>query len=173
MLDRTAITEPIAREVYDYWDAKRCGRSMPARKDLDPPMDIPGTLPHLVLVDVIEARPRRFRYRLFGSKIVQYYGKDYTGCYADEILRGDFRQTVLDYFQQACEEKCPRYVVLKGTWSTVSRYSRLSLPLSNDDTNVHMLLVCIVASFDSANPKSYEDIVQNQTFQSGASSGAL
>jgi hypothetical protein len=50
------------RAMYDYWLAKRGGRAMPARADLEP-VEIKKLLPMLVLVDVT-ADARRFVYRL-------------------------------------------------------------------------------------------------------------
>jgi hypothetical protein len=54
------------RAMYDYWLARRGGRAMPARADLEP-VEIKKLLPMLVLVDVM-ADARRFVYRLVGRR---------------------------------------------------------------------------------------------------------
>ena len=50
-------------DLYRYWDGRRNGRRMPARRDIDP-ADIPGLLPH---VSLIHKPDGQFRFRLVGS----------------------------------------------------------------------------------------------------------
>jgi len=69
---------PRVRRIYEYWDGKRAGRPMPARRDIDP-LDIPtDLLPGIVLTEVLPAAPW-LRYRLVGTAQVVLRGRDPTG----------------------------------------------------------------------------------------------
>ena len=76
---------PELREIHDYWQKLRGGRTMPARGDVDP-ADAVRLLPHIMLVDVFPdaARERRYRIRLHGTEQVNYLGSDWTGSFMHE-----------------------------------------------------------------------------------------
>jgi hypothetical protein len=59
--------------LFEYWDRKRGPRAMPARRDIEP-TDLVPLLPHLMMVDVEEGP--RFRYRVFGTAVVEAFGSD-------------------------------------------------------------------------------------------------
>src|SRR5258706_10751243 len=67
---------PISHHIdlYRYWLAKRAGRSMPARRDLDP-CDIPKLLPYVMIVDNVDDR---LRWRLVGTAVAREAGRDLT-----------------------------------------------------------------------------------------------
>jgi hypothetical protein len=71
------ITHPTLVAIYRYWDNKRRGRAMPQRADIDP-TEIVRLLPYIFMVDV-ERDPLRFRYRLIGTAICEFLGRDFTG----------------------------------------------------------------------------------------------
>ncbi|MEZ5831692.1 MAG: PAS domain-containing protein [Dongiaceae bacterium] len=71
------------RRLNTYWQAKAKGR-VPSRSDIDP-VDVRELLPNLMMIDVL-ADPQRFRYRLVGTRVVQYTGFDFTGCCLDEMV---------------------------------------------------------------------------------------
>lgn len=73
---------PILQQLQEYWDKKRAGRPYPGRVDIDV-LDLRFIIGSLILVD-IEQAPLRFRYRLFGTAIVQRQGFDMTGKYLDQ-----------------------------------------------------------------------------------------
>ena len=76
---------------------------MPTRADLDP-IDFRYALGYVVLVDV-ERHPLRFRFRLYGSGLVNYFGDgDYTGKYADELLPADYAPFVVEAYTAAVEQ---------------------------------------------------------------------
>ncbi|MFD2264299.1 PAS domain-containing protein [Lacibacterium aquatile] len=68
---------PATAEVYRYWAAKRAGKLMPRRADIDP-MALKTYLPSLMLVDVVDP-PDEFRYRLVGTLLCRARGYDPTG----------------------------------------------------------------------------------------------
>ena len=62
--------------LYSYWESKRGDRSMPARADIDP-AEIPSLLSIILLMDTSTAG--EYRYRLVGTEIVRWLGRDTTG----------------------------------------------------------------------------------------------
>lgn len=68
----------IITSGFRYWNTKRAGRRMPLRHDLDPVIEIPKLLPHIVLMDV-QLEPLDFRFRLVGSHVRQNLSRNYVG----------------------------------------------------------------------------------------------
>lgn len=133
--------DPILGPVLAYWARKRGSRLMPCKRDIDP-VEIPSRLlPHLQIIEVIDAGAR-FRYRLVGGASVQAHGQDYTGKYPDEMLPDDRVRLVLKIYQTVYRTKSPlfsrsRYYSAKG-WSLFA--NRVYMPLSDDEENVQHIL---------------------------------
>jgi hypothetical protein len=137
------------RAVYNYWDGKRRGRTMPSRADIDP-AELKTYLPQLVLLDVI-GDPPRFRYRLVGTEVTrvrQGLGKaDPTGTFVDEVAHHQGTAAVLAHYRRAVAERGPSLDA--GTYTASPsrpwlRFKRMVLPLGADGAAVDMLLVMLV-----------------------------
>jgi hypothetical protein len=130
---------PTITELRDYWQSRRRGRLMPRRTDIDP-ADIAHLLPHIALVD-IEAEPFRVRYRVVGTKLVQYVGRDFTGLYLDE-LKFSKPDELLALYRRATVERAPTFRTM--TWRSpdggVWAVENAILPLSEDDLQVTQCL---------------------------------
>jgi hypothetical protein len=132
--------------LLGYWRSKRSGRSMPRHADIDP-TELPGRLwPHLMLIDVVREKYRtRFRYRLLGGDVIRAFGRDPTGEYLDEAIsaKAVYRDYIIEIPNDVVEHKRPLYTVnlltLPGQAVPMTT-KRLTLPLSNDGTNVNMML---------------------------------
>src|SRR5262249_29214633 len=74
---RPPATPALLARGLAYWESKRPGRRMPARRDIDP-AEMLDLLPNVMLVDVVR-EPLDFRYRLIGTAIVAHMRHDYTG----------------------------------------------------------------------------------------------
>jgi hypothetical protein len=85
--DIAPIRSRLVHELHDYWDAKRAGRAMPRKSDIDP-SEIKPLLPY-VLLGEFAADPVRLRYRLVGTEVVTVYGVDFTGRWLDELDFGE------------------------------------------------------------------------------------
>lgn len=135
--------DPRLHEVFNYWHAKRGARPMPARRDIDP-LELRGVLPHLMLTD-IEPGPR-FRYRLFGTAVVEAFGLDATGRYVDEVMLGRYKDFLIGLYRDIMAMKKPVYSTsIYGTKRNAQMWTqRLMLPLSGDGENVDMVLACQV-----------------------------
>jgi hypothetical protein len=75
--DLAAPSDPVLMRLFDYWNAKRGGRQMPRRADIDP-IELRGLLPYVVLCDVVDPA-RLFRVRVIGQAIVDFIGVNITG----------------------------------------------------------------------------------------------
>jgi hypothetical protein len=57
--DHLKLQSERLRVAYAYWEAKRDGRLMPSRSDIDP-TDIPKLLPYVTLIEVLSPIPSIF-----------------------------------------------------------------------------------------------------------------
>lgn len=131
-LGAAEISSPALRDLYLYWLEKWQGARMPARADIEP-LEIPTLLPVVYLVD-IEGDPRRFRFRLIGTRIVAWFGRDLTGGYLSDQL--------VARYAEVADSGRPAYDALYAP-SKEGRhgfYQRLLLPLAGEDGGTAMLL---------------------------------
>lgn len=141
----TFVLPPAAhdyiRALHAYWDARRGSRPMPARRDLDPPLDLPGLLPHLFLVDVATSGAP-LTYRLFGTGLVRLFGRDLTGRTVGDGTLADHLTEVQTRYARVIASRTPFYhrARLYERTNDYARVERLILPLSADGHAVDMLL---------------------------------
>lgn len=96
------IASPRVRRLHDFWQSKRRpGQPFVFRKDFDPE-ELRDLLPLLSIADV-EHAPLRFRYRLVGTRVVEYNHQEFTGMYLGEVgwqdeamLLGAYEKVVID-----------------------------------------------------------------------------
>jgi hypothetical protein len=147
---RPDLSDPRLQALYDYWDGKRGGRAMPARPDLDP-LEMRDWLGHLVLIDV--TAEGGFRYRLYGTKLVDSFGIDMTGRSVDDLPVDQRERVVSDYeaVRSTCLPRARLYTAVfepprgarmggNGTGPQVVTWERLILPLGAA-ASVAMLLI--------------------------------
>lgn len=126
-------------ELLRYWQLVGRG-GLPGRADIDP-ADIPQLLSNVILIDVQRA-PIRFLVRLCGTEVDRLLGRNFTGCYLDDMAVPYFeRDILLDYAEVVLHKKpsLTRRTISrpKGDWLT---YQRLLLPMSSDGWTVDKLL---------------------------------
>jgi hypothetical protein len=132
------ITHPKLQELFDYWQRKRGERAMPRRQDVDP-IDLRQMLPHIFLVDV-EGQPARFRYRLVGTELTMIMGRELKGAYIDE-MPFLFRKFALPAYEEMIDRRTPSYKEVNALEAFFTiRYKRLMLPLSENVTDINMIL---------------------------------
>jgi hypothetical protein len=141
------ITHPTLVAIYRYWDAKRRGRAMPQRADIDP-SEIVRLLPYVFMVDVAHDPPR-FRYRLIGTAICEFLGRDFTGRTIDTTNYDAAQVAELEKINSTVAES-GRPVACKGTifyvpgreWMLTEA---ILLPLSKDGVNVDIVFGAQIA----------------------------
>ncbi len=128
------------RELYKHWDQLRGERQAPPRSSLHP-SDMPKLLPYICLVEVL-SEPTRFKFRLVGTVVVDYYGEEMTGRLLQDLdlndhsrqIRSDYREAI-----QSCTPVLEAYHFTKNSGQWLN-YERILLPLSEDGITVNMLL---------------------------------
>ena len=132
------------KEIYTLWGMLRGGRTMPSRRDFNPAA-ARALLPHLLLVDVFPGTPRekRFRVRLHGTAQVSYQGMDWTGAYIHEKTDPVSADRLCAVGDHIVETREPWISTGNLYWLPHKRYRQFEtilLPMSDDDTNVNMIL---------------------------------
>jgi len=100
------MNSPLIVAGFNYWNVKRAGRQMPARADLDPVIEIPKLLPHIILIDV-RFEPMDFRFRLVGSHVRQNLTRDYVGEWFSELTNYNPQSTIWPRHQGVVERGLP------------------------------------------------------------------
>lgn len=137
----TFADDPALMSVASYWLAKRNGRLMPDRAEIDP-LDLPAAVwPNLLLAEPV-AGSTAIRYRLVGSAHVERYGFDFTGKTTSEIMQGSYREYMESIYQTALDERRPVYSESIFRWDDAdyahghAATRRLMLPLSRGEPDV-------------------------------------
>ena len=140
------IEDPRLQRLAAYWDSRRGNRAMPARADIDP-IDIPYILGNLALVEIRRGGPRlAFRFRLFGTHLVEDMGFDPTGQDLDLYRRPEMREILRASYTEVAEAGRPfrrrRHAYLMD--GRLFENESLLLPLGKDDQVADMLLVAVI-----------------------------
>jgi len=135
------IRNPRLTQLLMDWNRWRGRRLMPARRDFLPE-DLGYILGHIILHEVAEREPLRFRYRLIGSAITARRGHDMTGRYLDEHPDAEVRAVVSGFNERVVRERRP---VLWQFDDRKPHYAMrhcevLSLPLAANGTDVDIIL---------------------------------
>lgn len=134
---------PRLKEALAYWESKRAGRAMPARRDLDP-TEVPSLLPYIMLIDVIPA-PLDFRYRLIGTEVRAISRDNYRGRRFSEVPGKGPGSVVWGNCEQVFLTKVPfsRTPPYVGPETDLRHCENLLLPLSENGVDVTMILQVI------------------------------
>jgi hypothetical protein len=134
------ITSTRIHRLHEYWQSKRPpGQPFAYRNDIDP-ADLRDLLSLLTIVDV-EHAPLRFRYRLVGTRVVEYNHQEFTGQYLGEIgwqeeamLLGAYEKVVID--------RRPNYGFYAWDLRSggVGRCEFGMFPLTHDGETIHQVL---------------------------------
>lgn len=140
---RSALNDSRLAEFYDYWRSLCGGRRMPARRDVDPLRMPPGYLADLMLIDVVVS-PRRYRYRLVGTHVVEASGEDRTGRFFDDVAFFRINPAVIRHYDAVADSGQPLHSLEPfSNFRTGGTYEvdRLLLPLAADGEHVDMIMV--------------------------------
>lgn len=141
--DAMQCLSPENARVLAYWTEKAGKRPIPARRDLDPVVDLRDLIKYLFLVDVDEGG-KGFRFRIVGTGLVDYHGTDVTGKRLDELAGSErYFSQMEEQFEAAVRTRKP----MRGEFCLPSEFTnhetlfeQLLLPLSDDGSVVNMLL---------------------------------
>lgn len=133
---------PKIRALYDYWRSIHPGGGLPGRRHFDP-VDIPTLLSHLWMIDVAR-EPLRFRFRLLGTEIVKFTGRDDTGRWLDEVYPGFAHSAAYGFYRDCVDSGRPNHrkgVALSRASQRSVAAEQLTLPLAANGRDVDILLI--------------------------------
>jgi len=136
---------PEIRQFHAYWDAKRAGRSMPSRADIDP-AEMIRFLPNLILVDVESSDPLLLTYRLVGTREVEARGSDPTHRPVAEGFYCYSRDEALHSYRLVIDGRSPMFCdhTKASPHSRLTEQGSLFVPLSDDGETVNKVMVYTV-----------------------------
>jgi hypothetical protein len=142
-----APRDPRIKALYDYWNALRGDRAMPARSDIDPTA-IPGLLPYVIMYDV--AADGGYTVRLVGEEVVRFVGSNATGRPAGATMPPRSAEMIVNILKTVTRERAPRFRAGKTHWQPEKTYRDFEacfLPLSTDGATVNIVLggICFPA----------------------------
>src|SRR5688572_26052826 len=97
------------QQMAQYWFARRNPDGLVARAAIDP-LDFPALLPNIMLLDRIGQPPEeRYRFRLAGTEVVSFAGRELTGRHIDELLPSSYHDYVRLMNRLALQRRLPVY----------------------------------------------------------------
>lgn len=139
--ERDQLEDERLQRLSSYWREKAGDQNAAPVASIDP-TDMRFVLGYLMLLDVLEDG-FDFRYRLYGTKISERFGKDVTGTTVREF--GDTEYIVnffLGAYQAVMERRAPLLTVhYPKKASETASWTRLILPLKNENNEIARLLV--------------------------------
>ena len=142
---------PKIRALTDYWLRIHPAAGLPGRQHFDP-VDIPELLPSIFLIDVAPGAVD-FTYRLCGSRLVEFFGADFTGkSFQSAFIRPKAAHAYRD-LQESVRLRQPRWRRGKSAFVPSREYAeieRVYLPLAADGETVDMVLGMMLARYAGA-----------------------
>ncbi len=139
--DLAAPVDPILVRLLDYWTAKRGGRRMPSRADIDP-TELRGLVHNVMLYDVVEPGSL-YRIRLVGQAIVDFVGVNNAGRMTTDTLPPEAGRRMIEILTSVVTSRAPRFRAGYAYWHRGKSYRKFEacfLPLSPDDHTVDKIL---------------------------------
>lgn len=138
------------RQIVAYWESIRPGNALPGRQHFDP-LDVPKLLANIRLLDV-EGDPPRFKIRLMGTRLREFFGAEHTGRWLDELFPNLDGSTTHVELLRTIGTRAPRW--RRGTPALDIEkdfldMERVYLPFARDGRNVDMILTYLLC-IDSA-----------------------
>ncbi len=129
------------RHVLAHWSSLAAGSRLPGHRQVNP-LDLRPALGYVLLLEVV-AGGQDFRYRLFGSTIVNVSGFDMTGKLLSEHPASAYvAEFSLAVGRAAVHRGEPIYTIRHPVGAKdTSLWERLVLPLADEDDSVARLMV--------------------------------
>ncbi len=135
-----------------YWQERRGQAVMPQPSVIDPG-DFKFILGYVTLVDV-EAKPRRYLFRLDGSILASLSGMDYTGKYLDQLGMQEYCDFVAATYDKVVDNIAPYAYRKRGAFDKQSfSEETLILPLGTDRIVLRLMVAVIPGGRPGADNK--------------------
>ena len=143
-----AHCHPKARQIHDYWRSIHPAEGLPGRQHFDP-VDVPSLLSNICLIDTPGPQDD-FIYRLMGTKVVEFFGGDFTG---KPFVGPYIKATESQAYNDLCATRADRLLRWRrGQAQFVQNreyviIERLYLPFASDGAMVNMVLALLLAKY--------------------------
>lgn len=136
---------PAMRFLIEYWHQLRGDAELPNAGDVSP-FELKPALGHLILIDVLDDGWNG-RFRLYGTRVAENYGRDMTGQFLSDIDGGNYVSVFFRaLYRTAYLRRAPHYSVhFPPPHVAVESWQRLALPLAGPDGRVSRFLACNIA----------------------------
>lgn len=139
---------PAVQPLYDYWQDE-CGGILPVQKDKIDPLALPKSLlAHVLLVDVL-FDPPDFRYRLIGTEITRFIGRDSTGVLLSKIpYPPEVGGRIIQVYGVVARTGKVLYAEDPADWASKDfvRMASLLLPATSDGERIDLIFGAVVAA---------------------------
>lgn len=142
----SAVTDhDVLRFLIGYWDDLRGEATLPLASAVTP-FDLKPALGHIVLIDVLDDGWNG-RFRVYGTKVAETYGRDMTGRLLSDIDGGNYVSIFFrSLYRAACLRQASYYSHhFPPAHVAVESWQRLALPLAGPDGKVCRFLACNIA----------------------------
>jgi len=144
--ERHEIAAPV-RPLLDYW-RDQCDGALPVPKArIDPLAMPPNILAHVLLVDDVPELAD-FRYRLIGTEITRFVGRDSTGRLLSEIpYPAEVRDRIARIYASVCRSCHVLYAEDPADWASKDfvRMATLLFPASRSGERVDLVFGAVMA----------------------------
>jgi len=141
--EQTGVPHAKIQRLIDHWRALAPAPGLlPGRQHLDPAR-IAALLPHVWLLDILAGPPRRYRYRLIGTGIIDAGTPVRPGDFVDDPKLSPQPASAARIIDAAVDCKAPdwrRGPPVVHHSKQVRELERVLLPLARDGVNVDMVL---------------------------------
>lgn len=134
--------------LFRYWEKKRAGRKMPARRDIDPIEMDRRLLPHLMLCAIAE-HGNQIRFRLVGTSLAKRLGFDPTGQLFTDLPKAEYFDFLAGLIRRVCVEAAPFYGESQFLWGAKGRLDARHVLLPLSAGGVEPAIVLIGAGYSS------------------------
>lgn len=132
---------PLLRQLLSYWRAARPDPAAAPPRSAIHPEDIVPVLPYLYMVDVLPGPA--YRFRLVGTRGVEFYDHDPTGKRLDEVIEARFLPDVYRLYAAIIRSGEPVRTTGRMYWSAHNewvRFEALHMPLAGAGGRVDIVM---------------------------------
>lgn len=136
------VTNETMRFLIEYWHRLRGSDALPQAAAVSP-FDLKPALGHIVLIDVLDDGWNG-RFRLYGTKVAETYGRDMTGRCVSDIDGGNYVSAFFRALYRSAWLRREGFYThhFPPAHVAIESWQRLALPLAGPDGQVTRFLAC-------------------------------
>lgn len=139
-LSLAEVSSPRIQWANEFWHSRKSGRALPSRADFVPE-EIKPLLGRVAMLEV-SYDPLDFRYAVFGTELVQSYGRDMTGKSVRDLSPPGFAELLFRLYEELVASAAPRvHRITHETPKKLNSFERIALPLSSDGATVDKIVI--------------------------------